>query len=1034
MSQKEPSETAPRIVVYTVAVVAGPAGRAGSSSAVGAASFIAPLKLLFPSSQFSVGSDSTKLVVYARPADHERIRTAIAEMSKREAPETAPRVVVYTVESVTATAAVTALKAMFPDAQFSAGTDPNKVIAFARPADHEVIKTAVEQISKKDPPETARKVVVYTIQATGAGSAKGAATRQGGAAAAMTSLKTMFPDAQFSVGADPSRLIVWARPGDHIQIAKAVEEIARQESPETAPRAAVYQLSSMTPEAAILLLKSAFPDAQVAAGTDPGKLVVWARPADQKVIQGALEAIESGGLPGATRMLMIYPMKRDDVTALTQMLDPVFKKSVVLVPDTTRNRVLVWSDARQQPAVKTMIEQYIKDVSNAPEPVSQVYHLRVADPKAVSTALTALVPSAKVATDLVARSVVISAMPEDHVKIKTTVDEMDRVGANSQAPMLQVHKVQSADPTSLLKVLTALYKGRTDVQVSVDDKNANIVAVAPPAQQEMIQSLVEQADKGALADTGVKLEMFSLKDVDSTSAMTLLNTLFQKQGTKVQLSVEARTNQLVAIARPDQLDLIRNTVQQLRGGEQTMEIIQLEAIDATVAQMAIDRMFAENGLLRGPRAPQIDVDTVGQQLFVQATKEQHPLIRDMLIKLGETGLAESQEGTTRFSRVIPFTGNQAGAIEELKRLWPKIRPNPLEVMPAKTIELPVPSTPVSTPGAKHEQKHEPKHKAKGAPTPTPSPDPTPASPTTDAKPADAPAVTPAAETENSAAAAMPPTVTSGAGVEEPGIPGAPIVITPGDGNIKITSDDPAALDQFENLLRAIGQRSGSAGHNLTVYTLQNARASAVATTLQSLYRATPAGRRAGTAANTLTVIPDERLNSLIVHANRADKSTIDNLVRMLDAGEVPEALSANRMRLIAVKNTPAANVLTILQSVYKNQVDSFGVEENTNSIVVTAAPAMTEEISRFVQTIDEAAGSDPSRKLKLIPLQRNNSQRIQQALNLILHTTTTGRTGSTSRTPTSSVTRSTINPAITTSSTSKTGTGSSINTPITQPK
>ncbi len=86
------------------------------------------------------------MVVWARPGDHDAIKKAIEEMSKREPLENAPRVEVYQVESVGAQAAISFLTPTFSDAQFTAGSEPNKLMVRARPADHELIKAAIEQM------------------------------------------------------------------------------------------------------------------------------------------------------------------------------------------------------------------------------------------------------------------------------------------------------------------------------------------------------------------------------------------------------------------------------------------------------------------------------------------------------------------------------------------------------------------------------------------------------------------------------------------------------------------------------------------------------------------------------------------------------------------------------------------------------------------------------------------------------------------------------------------------------------------------
>lgn len=224
----------------------------------------------------------------------------------------------------------------------------------------------------------------------------------------------------------------------------------------------------------------------------------------------------------------------------------------------------------------------------------------------------------------------------------------------------------------------------------------------------------------------------------------------------------------------------------------------------------------------------------------------------------------------------------------------------------------------------------------------------------------------------------------------------------------------------------MGQRGGVAGRNLSVFVLHNARASLVADTLTRIYRTTPAGRRGGTAAGSIVVIPDERLNALIVHANRSDRPTIENLVKMLDVADVPESVTVTRMKIIPVKNTSAAGVAQVLGNVFKNYVDSIGVEENTNSLVVMGPTPMTEEISRFVTVLDEAAGGDPAKTLRIIPLHKTNALRMRTSLDSIMGTSATR-----SRSAATPSMRLTTGSSTTTSSSS--GTSSSPSTTTTSP-
>jgi hypothetical protein len=76
---------------------------------------------------------------------------------------------------------------------------------------------------------------------------------------------------------------------------------------------------------------------------------------------------------------------------------------------------------------------------------------------------------------------------------------------------------------------------------------------------------------------------------------------------------------------------------------------------------------------------------------------------------------------------------------------------------------------------------------------------------------------------------------------------------------------------------------------------------------------------------------------------------------------------------------------------FKNQVEALSVEATTNSLVVMASDPLVEEITRVVNTLDEAAGSDPSRNVTIVPLKKASSERVQKALDVILKNGTAGK-------------------------------------------
>ena len=966
MAKKEPPETAPRLAVYPMK----------SASVTAGYYTIVLLRSMFPDAQFSVGSETDKLVVWARPKDHEGIKKAVEQLSQQDPPETARKMTVYTLETVGpggAAAVVSTLTAMFPDAKFTAGAEPDKIIAWARPDDHKLIAAAVAEMSKKEPPEKARQLATYTLDSGG----------PYGFSYALTTLRAAFPDAQFSVGADPNRLVAWARPAEHAQIQKAVEELSRREPPEKAPSVATYDLTAIDAATATTLLRTAFPEAQFSVGADPTTLIVWARPADQALIKKTIAEIEAGGGPHDKRVLAVYPFKANDVTALAQLLDPTVRRGVQLVPDAPRGRLLVWADPKHQDAIKAVIDQFAKETAKAGEPTSQVYRFQWADPQAAYSVLATLVPSAQIALDAASRSLVVNAMPEDHAKIKATIDEMDRRDPEGQSPRLEVHRLEHADAESLMTVLRGLFRLQPQVQLSVDERRGAIVALATPVQQETIRSLVEQVEKEAAADATVSLEVYPLGDADSRATLRLLTSLLEKQGTKAEVSIEPRTNSLVVIARPEQHKAVKAALEQIKPEERSLEILQLDVVDPTTAELAIGRLFGDDAY--GAHAPTVDSDFATQQLFVRATKAQHEKIRDLLVKMGETGLVPVV-GVGLHSRVVPFDGDLNAAVEEIQRVWPQLRANPIRVVspPPDVLIRPRPSSTTPEPGKSPIRPAAGPEESAGKPLPTNEILP----PESAKKPAPAPAPSPPTPLPASGAkgaqgakpAPSKPTPPDAA-KPAPGDPAKPVLVVPGEGTVSISSEDPAALSQFEQLLRALSRQRGVVGRNYTVFLLRHAKASSVAATLQQVFRAMPAPYR---SYGSVVVVPDDRLNAIVAYANRTDRTTIESLLKVLDTDEMPESLAADRLQLIPIKNTGAEKIVETLSAMFRSHVDSFSVEETTNSVVVVASPQTVEEVKRVAATLDEAAGKESARSVEIVSLRKTKSERVEQALEVLL--------------------------------------------------
>jgi hypothetical protein len=403
--------------------------------------------------------------------------------------------------------------------------------------------------------------------------------------------------------------------------------------------------------------------------------------------------------------------------------------------------------------------------------------------------------------------------------------------------------------------------------------------------------------------------------------------------------------------------------------------------------------------------PTVQSDEDTQQLLIRATKPQLEQIRQLLTKMGEPSLvSDAAPGTsTRNLRIIPLGGYTPlevdAAIQRIEQLWPRLRANPIRVIrPSETNssgQFSVPSTP-SPESVSQTSKKAASDQTTAANSGTP---------------ASAPIAAAAAQgkaTESTNA------VTSDSPTTAPQSTNAPIVIIPGNGRLTVTSDDTEALGQMESLLRSIFSRSGgrARGRDFTIYALRNAGADEAANTLNRIFK-----EDRSIASGNVVIVPEQRLNALIVFAGRSDRERLESLIEALDSERTTDSLTAYETRVIPIQHADALRISSVLSGIYRTEMSAGGARQSisipkgvssdvasvlrqinaaassplltvqtqstTNSLVVKAPQNLLDEVEALIQKLDDATATR-STGLTLIPLRRTSSKRIIQALGRIL--------------------------------------------------
>ena len=938
-----------------------------------------------PEIRMSVDSKNDTIIALATPAQHEKIAAFIAEVDQKGKVRI-PRV--YRFRTVAPGPASSIISTMVPKAQIAVDNRSRSLMIRATEEEHKTIAATIAQMNVETKDENGVELRSYVVKKAEPNNL-------------LNMLQNNFarqPEVRMSLDSRNDTIVALATPEQHAKIQVFIENVEKNAQDRTS---VVYRFRIADPDAARSILSGLAPKAIMAVDRGSRTLVVTATATEHEKIAATIKEMDNSEAEGLSSQLRSYPVQSADVRTLSQALQRVFRRrpGVEVSFDRENNSIVAVASAAEHEKIAAFIQDADKQGQKT---ISRVYRFENADPQAAFRILRTLTPRAEAAVDQNSRSLVVSATESDHAKIKTTVEAMDGDGANDFKPQLKVYSLKSADGSGLQSTLRSVFRRHNDVQISYDATNESIVALAPLKMQERIAQMIDDVEQVSGTDPRATLQVYRLKNLDVRTAMEILEEAVSQEVSKVKLSINRRTQQIVAIAGPEQHELIQRTIDQLDGDERVLEVFQLEVVEPFSAELSIDSLFGSGGF-NNPHAPIVDSDTAMQQLFVRARREQLDEIRKLLVKMGETGLSATT-GTGRRMRVIPFRGNTAAALREIRRVWPQLRKNSIQVVTPSSV-MPNLRRQDSEKGAKDSQKKEDAQFAVPAEeVPNKKQEGVPGKKQTEKKPELNPAATKVVPQQPKKE--QPP---------------APIIVAPSNGSITIASDDPEALDQFETLLRAMSsQKAGGRGENFIVFSLKNTSAIKTATTLQQLFGLKGRGRSSGRqSSGSMSIVADERLNSIIVHGNRSDRTAVEGLLQVLDAKEIPDSLTAYRPKLIPVKNADAFEIERVIRTIYKTALRAGGgalpitvptgvsqevaaaiqrvnaastgplltveVDDLSNTLVVMAPTTLVEEIEQLVAQMDKAAAGDSTRSLKVIQLKKLNSKTLRKSLNLLMN-------------------------------------------------
>ena len=834
----------------------------------------------FDNVRLSVNEKTGRLVVLARPEQHEAIRPLIEQLDSDSESAKDLELAVFRLNQLDGLAIQQALQPLLPrNAQATADRTGRQLLVSASKSDMPALREMVQQMISSQGATEGLETRSYRLRPNEADEAQEA-------------LAKLFPDATLVTDVSQEMLVATATLKQHETIAGVVEQMTNAAPDANSPQAIAYSLKAADGANAVQVFQSLFPrtdNVHISFDEKTRSLIAVARPDQHKAIKALIEQLDSSSEAATDLELAVFRLNQLDGLAIQQALQPLLPRNAQATADRSGNQLLVSASKSDMPALREMVQQMISSQGATEGLETRSYRLRPNEADKAQQALAKLFPDATLVTDISREILVATATLQQHEMIAGVVQQMTNAAPDANSPQAIAYSLKAADGANAVQVFQSLFPRTDNVRISFDEKTRSLIAVARPEQHKAIKGLIDQLESGPGDISGRTLEIYPLPTVDGLTAVEVAKGVLQSIDPSATITWEKTSKQLIVSTTANGHQEVSSAVQRFQESDpREMDVIQLRTLSALSAQNAIEGLYGDS-FAKSEDYPVIQADEDSQQLLLRGSKKQLQDIRMLLIKMGESGLSSTGEpggAANRNLRVIPVYGDVEPTLQKIEDLWPRIRRNPIRILRPDGVSEPPVQQRESNRQFSVPAEVLMNDDAADADAET---DTDQKSPTTEQNPI--------SQEQN----ALPPATQTDV-VAQPAQSAdelAPIIVIPGPGRITIASDDTDALDQLESVLRATSGSPGGSSSNrnrdFSVYQLRNAGSEEVSETLKSVYES-----RAGMLAfGSVVIVPEPRMNALIVYGGRTDRDRIEQLLEILDTEKLPDSGRIFRTQVIS---------------------------------------------------------------------------------------------------------------------------------------
>ena len=429
-------------------------------------------------------------------------------------------------------------------------------------------------------------------------------------------LAEMRQNAKIIAGSGTPRLVITDTPAGHERIERLVSELQHVYGQSAPGELRVYRLRGITKSQAIDLLTGALGTGiKLISMTDPELIAVSAAKAEHEQVMETLKLLQDDS-PVSDRQLRIFALdpSQADATAVAASLRSSLPQNATLQANTATNSLIAVAPADAMMQLEKMLTNFQQQLPESQQRETRIYGLQSADPAAAVKVLQALLPKATIAADPQAGSLAATGTVAEQKRIAEFVQASNL--PRDTARITRSYALSHRDPASLQRALAAAFPSATLV---ADIANGEILATAKEAEHQQIADLVDKLNQAK--GKAPSLTTFRIRFTEPRIVAAALQQALSKRANS-GVSFDDAARAVFFVGTDDEMEIARQIieqidVQQAPGPERSLRMFALKGIDGRAVSDSVKSLYRDVH-------PPIDVryDTQQEQLIVIGSSEQ----------------------------------------------------------------------------------------------------------------------------------------------------------------------------------------------------------------------------------------------------------------------------------------------------------------------------------------------------------------------------------------------------------------------------